>query len=202
MPFTLNDWLAHIDSPYGVSVRGNGDAPLLSYHAEGSQALALLRDLEQVALHAIAVRLQRLTEHPELADDARLQLAIVQLQLDRPDDALHQVRSAFAHHRDSAAGAPEPHEALRWSAEAHYWQGRIHLRPDSYAIAVHEFAAAVRKDPDHARAHRYHAEAIRRLIDTDLERTLQSSLQHYIRLGAPLGVDDELLQPRPPRAAR
>jgi hypothetical protein len=43
---------------------------------------------------------------------------------------------------------------------------------------------------------RYRADAIRRWIETDLERTLQASLQHYIRLGAPLGVDDELLQPR------
>ena len=38
-----------IDPPYGVTVRGNGDAPLLSYHAEGNEALALLREIDQGA---------------------------------------------------------------------------------------------------------------------------------------------------------
>lgn len=201
-PFTLNDWRAGIDPPYGVSIRGNGDAPLLSFHAEGSQALALVRELDQVALHDLAMRLQRMTEHPELTEDARLQLAIVQLQLDRGDDALRQVDAAFKHHQASAADAPEAHDARRWLAEAHYWQGRILLRPDSYGIAEHNFALAVHHDPDHARAYRYRADAIRRLIETDLERTLQASLQHYIRLGAPLGVDDELWQPHTPPRAR
>jgi hypothetical protein len=44
--------------------------------------------------------------------------------------------------------------------------------------------------------------AIHRLIETDREQTRQASLQHYIRLGAPLGVDDELLQPRAPARLR
>src|SRR5262249_14591059 len=158
----------------------NGDAPLLSYHAEGNQALALLRELDQVALHDLAARLQHLTEHPELTDDARLQLAIVQLQLGRVGDALSQVDDLLKHRQASATGAPEARDALRWLAETHYWQGRILLRSESYGIAEHNFALAVHHDPDHARAHRYRADAIRRLIETDLPRTLQASLQHYI----------------------
>jgi tetratricopeptide (TPR) repeat protein len=203
-PFTLKDWLGRVRPAHGLSIRGNGDAALLSYHEAGNRALELVRDIEQLPLHRLLALLAGLADHAEFGDDARLHLAIIRWQLGRHKDALGDVDVVLKRQQSTATpgvDAQGPSATARRS-EAHYWHGRILLDLRRFAEAEHEFAIVVQLDPEHARAHRHRAEAIQRLIETDLERLLQDSIQHYLRLGAPLGMDDELLQRRTPARAK
>jgi tetratricopeptide (TPR) repeat protein len=173
---TMNRWLAGMKPAYGVSIRGDRHAALFSHHEAGHRARELLRRVEQAPLHRVRDALMRLTKQEDVAVDAWLHLAITNVQLRRYDEALTDVDTALAHRR---------------TAEAHYWRGRILLGLQRAAEAEHELSVAVKQAPEHARAHHYRARAIREMIETDLEKQLQASIQHYVRLGAPLGVDDD-----------
>jgi tetratricopeptide (TPR) repeat protein len=202
-PLTLNAWRERIAHTRSVTIRGNREATVLSYHEHGNCALDLLRTLEQAPLRRMVEPLQRLADHGKLADDARLQLAIVQLQLQRPEQALKELAKldeAVARHCGATPGngqtaRPATPGDARWLAEVHYWRGRVLMCLERYWEAGHNLAEAVKNNPDHARAHRHRADAIQRLIETDLGQQLRDSVQQYIRLGAPMGLDD---LPSPP----
>ena len=65
--------------------------------------------------------------------------------------------------------------------------GRYAEAEGALALATQQYAA----DP---RAHLHRAHAIHRLIDANLAREAERSVRRYLELGAPLGMEHDLVQ--------
>lgn len=175
-------WQHGAESSPGLSVRGDASAPVLAYHHEGRRACELVEQLEHAPLRRARALLARLVDDAELADEAWLLRAILDEQLQLHDEAVNRVDEGMNRAGQARAAAAD--------AELYYWRGRALLGLARHGEAADDLATAISRKPDHARAHLYRAFAIHQLIATNLETQMHASVEQYINLGAPLGIDD------------
>jgi len=202
---SLEAWRRAFAAMHGSRLRGKADAALLPYLAQRGQALKLLRDLEQAALPGMLGWLDQLTRQPEDVAEAWLQIAIIQAQRGRDEDAIAAVNASLARHRADpldVTGPARPATSAGGSLDAHYHRGRIQLALKDYTDAEAELRFTVGQQPTHARAHYYRARAIRALLETDLAKLRQESIHQYMKHGAPLGIDREVAEQRPEPSTR
>lgn len=191
---SAEEWRAHAARSIEINVRGDGRASLFSDVGLRREAFSLLRSLEQAPLRRILPLLSRLAEQREFAAEAHLHTGIVHGALGLHDKALADLDTAEARRHANPTAQAAPAETPPPWAEAHYHRGRILLEAGRSSKAEAELTLAVQHATNHARAHYYRAQAIRRLIEADLEHQVSASLQRYLALEAPLGLDDDLLQ--------
>lgn len=190
--FTLDDWRRQLDGSHGARLRGKADAALLPYTARRVRMLELVRDIEQGALSPTLALLGHLTRQPEDAAEAWLQIAIIQAQRERHDDAIAAIDESLAYNRVDEihrADRARPAAAAGGAPEVHYHRGRILFALERYTEAEAELRLTVNAEPEHARAHYYRALAIQKLIETDLEKLRRQSFHQYVTHGAPFGLD-------------
>jgi tetratricopeptide (TPR) repeat protein len=192
--FTFADWRKPIDDSQGSRLRGHPSTPILPYTTQHDRILSLLRDIVQSPLRPALTSLKRLATQPENAADAWLQIAIIEAQRGRHEDAKAAADEALARRRadqpDRSDGAVRATSTGKFP-EAHYHRGRILLALGRHSEAEAELRLAVEEQPDHARAHYYRERAIRALIGSDLENQRAKSIASYLQHGAPFGVEDE-----------
>lgn len=194
--FSFGHWQAQFKGSHGLRLRGEPATEVLPYTATHEQALVLLRCLEQAPLQPMLRWLEQLTEQPDLAAEAWLQIAIIRALLGTPKEARAAVDEAIARRRADEldeAGRTQGATDIIWP-EAHYHRGRILLALKQYSDAEAALGLAVEQEPAHARAHYHRAKAIRALIEADLEKLERASLRQYLMHGAPLGVDEDVVR--------